>query len=342
MHRPSWFKDGKVAVSFAPTVGINKDGEELYVIDPETGKRTDKINDRLAEDVEAILTGGDAATVQWVDASVVKETGIAVPVYYDQRTVADYKAELEATWPEFESVSIGDLMDDERLTVHGGHGSPSADMRTGTIPYIKVSDLRAGQVNINPTNRVSEIVARRYWRGSDSGLKPYDLITPARTSKNIGDISVLMPGQERVVLTKEMIVMRPGSKAEFDAFYFLWAMSLKVVRQQWQRIVFMQTNREDTGQRFREIQIPLAPTREERDEIAKPFRTYYEGTAKLRQDFLAYLAKDEHHHVFLASVEAAEEEAEEAGDEPELVAVPSEDALEGSPGDRPDNEPDAP
>lgn len=312
MNRPSWFRNDKVVVSYAPTVGINKDGEELYVVDPGTGRRTDEINDHLSQDVDAILGGRETDTVRWVDASVVKESGIAVPVYYDERTVSDYEEELNATWPTFESVSLGDLIDREELSVHGGHGSPSADMRTGTIPYIKVSDLRAGQVNINPTNRVTEVVARRYWRRTTSGLRPFDLLTPSRTSKNIGDIAVLMPGQERVVLTKEMLVMRPGEKADFDPFYFLWAMSLKVVRRQWQRIVFMQTNREDTGQRYREIQIPMAPTRAERDEIARPFRIYYEGTARLRADFLQYLAQDEHHHVFLASVEAAREEAEDA------------------------------
>lgn len=328
MHRPSWFKDDEVVVSYASTVGINKDGEELYVVDAATGKRTEEINDRLAEDVDAILKGIRTDSVQWVDATVVVETGIAVPVYYDRRTLADYEAELETTWPAFDSMSLGELIDREELTVEGGHGSPSADMRTGTIPYIKVSDLRAGQVNINPTNRVSDIVARRYWGGLDSGLKPFDLITPARTSKNIGDIAVLMPGQERVVLTKEMIVMRPGPEADFDSFYFLWAMSLKVVRQQWQRIVFMQTNREDTGQRYREIQIPMAPTRAERDQIAEPFKAYYEGTAKLREKFLDYLSRDEHHHVFLASVDVAEEEVEEAAGQPQVVAVPSEDAIE--------------
>lgn len=315
MHRPSWFKEDKVLVSYAPTVGINKDGDELYVIDSQTGERTDKIDDRLAEDVDAVLAGTDTETVRWVNADELKESGVAVPNYFDIRTIRDYEEELKETWPTFESKSLGDLIDAQELVVQGGHGSPSADVRTGTIPYIKVSDLRAGQVNINPTNRVSEVVARKHWKGSASGLKPFDLITPARTSKNIGDISVLMPGQERVVLTKEVLVMRPGPKADFDAFYLLWAMSLKVVRQQWHRVVFMQTNREDTGQRYREIQIPMAPTRVERDAVAKPFKAYYEGTAKLRENFLAYLSKDEHHHVFLASVEAVEEEAmEEASD----------------------------
>lgn len=303
MQRPSWFKEGKVLVSFADTVGINKDGEELYVVDPSTGKRTGEINDELARDVDAILKGKRTSTVRWVSSAAIQKAGIAVPVYYDTRTLKEYRQELKDTWPKFKSVSLGELMDKEELVLHGGHGSPSADMRTGDIPYIKVSDLRAGQVNINPTNLVSEIVARKHWRGNDSGLKPFDLITPARTSKNIGEVAVLMPGQERVVLTKEMLVMRPGPKAKFDGFYLLWAMSLKVVRQQWKRIVFMQTNREDTGQRFREIQIPMAPTSKARTKVAEPFRRYYEGTAKLRQEFLDYLSQNEHHHVFLASVD---------------------------------------
>lgn len=315
MHRPSWFKNNQVAISYASTVGINKDGETLYVIDPMTGKPTSEINDRLAVDVEAVVTGGESESLEWVDAAIIEESGIAVPVYYDQRSIESYEAELKATWPGFRTVTLGNLMDSEQLTVMGGHGSPSADVRTGTVPYIKVSDLRAGQVNINPTNRVSEVVARRFWKGPDSGLKAFDLITPARTSKNIGDIAVLMPGQERVVLTKEMLVMRPGPAADFDPFYFLWAMSLKAVRRQWQRIVFMQTNREDTGQRYREISIPMAPDRAQRDAVAEPFKTYYEGAAALRKNFLAYLTEDEHHHVFLASVAAVEEEAEEAAEE---------------------------
>ena len=312
MPSPSWFRDDEVVISYAPTTGINKDGEELYVVDPKTGRRTLAIDDRLATDVDAIIEGQTSETVQWIKTTAIRKSHIAVPVYYDQRPLKDYKRELKRTWPGFTSVSLGTLIDEGKLVVHGGHGSPSADMRTGTVPYIKVSDLRAGQVNINPTNRVTDIVARRYWRGANSGLQPYDLITPARASKNIGDIAVLMPGQERVVLTKEMLVMRPGPKADFEPFYFLWAMSLKIVRQQWQRIVFMQTNREDTGTRYREIQIPMAPTRGQRDKVAAPFKKYYEGTAELRQAFLSYLSRDEHHHVFLASVEAAREAAGES------------------------------
>lgn len=301
MHRPSWFKKDKVLISFADTVGINKDGEELYVVDPATGKRTDQINDRLSQDVSAVLKDGKTSTSRWVSSTAIRKSGIAVPVYYDRRAQNAYKRMLKKTWPGFSSISLGELMKKGELIVRGGHGSPSADLRSGEIPYIKVSDLRAGHVNINPTNRVSKVVAEKYWGGETSGLKPFDLITPARTSRNIGEVAVLMPGQQRVVLTKEMLVIRPGPEAKFDAFYLLWAMSLTAVRQQWKRIIFMQTNREDTGRRFKEIEIPMAPTTQARTRVSQPFRRYYQGMAELREDFLAHLSKDSHHDVFLTS-----------------------------------------
>src|SRR5690606_37887585 len=117
---------------------------------------------------------------------------------------------------------------------------------------------------------VSKVVAKQFWKGPRSGLRAFDLVSPARTSKNIGDFAVLMPGQEEVVLTKEVLVMRPGANADFDSFYLLWAMSLRSVRAQWHRIIFMQTKREDTGSRYREILIPLPSSREEGEAVSAP------------------------------------------------------------------------
>jgi hypothetical protein len=65
-----------------------------------------------------------------------------------------------------------------------------------------------------------------------------------------------------VVLTEEILVLRPGPKADFDAFYLLWALTLKIAREQWKRLIFMQTNREDVGQRYQELLIPIAATRQ--------------------------------------------------------------------------------
>jgi hypothetical protein len=313
IQRPSWFSDDHVVVSTAPTVGLTKGGRLLPLIDqhgervqmpdPETGELVDAINDVYLSDAEALVSGERTETLRDIPADEVS-LRTAVPVYYDRRFHERFVAAMTTEqFSEFGSAAVGSLIESGVLEVMGGHGSPSADQRVGEVPYIKVSDLRAGLVNINPTNRIPQRLAEKMWAGKSSGLRAYDILSPERTSKNIGDFCLLMPGQEQVVLTKEVIVLRPGPKADFDSFFLLWAMTLKLVRDQWRRVVFMQTNREDVGKRWLEIEIPVPGSREAADRVSEPFRTYYGAIAGARGALAAYLRDSDDHHFFVSGAE---------------------------------------
>ncbi len=327
MRRPGWFSSDRVLVSTAATCGLAKQGRLLHRIDAKTGKRVqiadpetgalvDAIDDQLLEDMKALSRSTDQTrrteqltpTLRFVATHEVK-LSCAVPVYYDTVLLNGFLNELKK--PEFRGFtarSLGELKEEGRILISGGHASPSHEERVGEVPYIKVSDLRAGLININPTNRVPRAVAERYWRGKRSGLRAFDLLSPERTSKNIGDFCVLMPGQEQVVLTKEIIVIRPGASADFDPFYLLWALSLRVVRAQWRRVIFMQTNREDVGKRYLEIRIPIPPGRDRADEVSAAFREYYTTLASARQRLQAYLDRSaSQHHFFVGSAEETTE-----------------------------------
>ncbi len=328
VHKPKWFSDEYVMVSTAPTCGLTKGGRLLKKVDPVTGLRiqtkdpdtgahVDVINDRLLDDMHALtkLKGAPKSTaslpdtLSFVPASKVRMS-CAVPAYYDHRYEDHFRAALtsDKNLSGFSAATLEELQDSGVITIRGGHGSPSQEQRVGDVPYIKVSDLRAGHVNINPTNRVPRAIAESFWRGSSSGLLAFDLVCPERTSKNIGDFCVLMPGQERVMMTKEVIVLRPGPKADFDAFFLLWAMTLKIVRDQWKRVVFMQTNREDVGKRYLELSIPIAPDAKRAAAVSKPFRDYYTKIAEARVGLREYLATNGQHHFFVSGAEADEAE----------------------------------
>jgi hypothetical protein len=309
-HRPSWFKDDFVLVSNAPTCGINKDGLEQYVVDRVTGVRSETdIDDQLARDVAAIRAGDfSSGCLSYAELSSIGASRIAVPGYFDRSTV-DAFDKFVSTLNGFESQSIGDLADAGLITLTNGHGSPSADQRLGDVPYIKVSDLRAGHVNINPTNMIPEDLAKKFWKGAESKLKAYDLISPERASKNIGEFCVLMPGQERVVLTKEVIIIRATEVANFDQFYLLWALTLTYVRDHWKRVILMQTNREDVGDRALEIRLPVPKMqpgadaakkmRAAADAVSQHFRTYFIALDGARAELAAALARSPYkHHVF--------------------------------------------
>ena len=117
-------------------------------------------------------------------------------------------------------------------------------------------------------------------------MKAWDLLTPNRASSNIGEFAVLLPGEEDVVLTKEVFIIRTTESSEIiDNFYLLWAFCLKAVRNQWQRITLMQTNREDVGDRYKEIQIPLPKDKKQAEQLSNGFRTYFKSISEAKNNF---------------------------------------------------------
>ena len=205
------------------------------------------------------------------------------------------------------AVSLGELVDEEILFIRGGHGSPGNEQRIGGVPYIKVSDIRALRVNINPTNLIPEALAKEKWRAETSGLQAWDLITPNRASSNIGEFAILLPGEERVVLTKEMFVLRVvgGGEHGWDPFYLLWALCLQAVRRQWQKVTLMQTNREDVGERHREIRLPRPKNPIWARDVSAAFRDYFSTIAESRLGFARRI--HESGFAFIASVREAAE-----------------------------------
>jgi type I restriction enzyme M protein len=303
-------KQNKVAFLSPKTCGIYKSGGVRFKTDPATGKRTEEIDNELIEAVTAYVAGVPSTCRFDVDEADVFKSGVIVPTYYDDR----YNQPMRGTLCDLgtEGITLGELLDAKILTVRGGHGSPGNDQRAGTIPYIKVSDIRAMRMNINPTNLLTAKVAERYWRGKNSGLRPWDVLTPNRASSNIGEFAIVVPGEEQVVLTKEMFVFRVINTSVWDPFYLFWTLCLSAVRNQWRRIALMQTNREDCGSRFREIIVPLPKSQSWARSQSDAFRNYFETIAKAREEFSAKLSASG--LSFIASAPApGNDESEEEG-----------------------------
>jgi len=300
------------------TCGIYKDGGTRYKTNPGTGRRTSEVDNELIEHVNAFLSGKLPDGAAKVRLSETFERRVLAPTYYDSR----YQERIEKLLKDekLEGITIGEMKRKGLIAIRGGHGSPSNDQRSGTIPYLKVSDIRALRININPTNLVTENVARRFWRGSDSGLEAWDLLTPNRASSNIGEFAVLLPGEERVVITKEVFILRVTNSELFDHFYLLWALSLRAVREQWRRIALMQTNREDCGTRFLEIILPKARNKAWADKTSEPFRKYFTTIARAKSSFIESVNSDRFEHVAnVATVLPLEAQEENSSQEHTVV-----------------------
>ncbi len=269
------------------TCGIYKSGGLRFKTDPATGKRTTQVDNELAEVVADYLSGKQSSAIARKPIQETFEKKVLVPRYFDPRWNTDFEKLLAKE--NTKAITLAELTAKKIISITGGHGSPSNDQRTGAIPYIKVSDIRSLKINVNPTNLVSRQIAESFWGGPHSGLQAWDLITPNRASSNIGEFAILLPGEEDIVLTKEVFIIRVmgGVELGIDHFYLFWALCLKAVRRQWQRITLMQTNREDCGNRFLEIQIPFPKSKKWAKAVSEPFRDYFATLAEAKTKFIS-------------------------------------------------------
>ncbi len=289
--------DDKVFFINPKTCGLYKNGEEKFKVDS-TGNRTDIVDNELGDVSIAYEKNIPLSTPMYhIPLTEVESRDVIVPQYYDGTFNEQYQELISHM--KSSSISLGKLLEGGIIKIRNGHGSPSNDQRIGDVPYIKVSDVRNLRININPTNMIPIELAKKYWKNKDcSGLNAWDLITPNRASSNIGEFAILLPGEENVVLTKEMFVISVcNNDLGIDPFYLLWAFSLKAVRNQWRRITLMQTNREDVGDRFKEVEIPLPPSIQWAQEISHPFRNYFLTISEARQNFMNLLNKNEFDYI---------------------------------------------
>ena len=296
-----------VTIMNPQTCGIYKNGSDRYVVDA-NGQRTDEIDNELLNQASRYQSDGREDFVA-VPIKTTYQRDVLVPRYYDKTLEQSF--DLLKEKHGFESITIGELCDAGIISITGGHGSPSNDLRNGSIPYVKVSDIRNMRININPTNLIPVELAKKFWKTETgkSNLQAWDLISPSRASSNIGEFAILIPGEEQIVLTKEVFVIRvQKNNMGYSPFYLLWALSLKEVRKQWQRVTLMQTNREDVGTRYKEVRIPKPISPMWAEEASKAFREYFVGLAEAKKQFVLATSSDDYEYI--ASVSAFDSDSE--------------------------------
>jgi type I restriction enzyme M protein len=283
-------KGHQIIGSFCETFGEDKHGRARYKF--VEGKQTTERDDEMTEAVALFKAHPkkDSKLFFRFPQDEAVNAGVLVASYWWRKPYLE-ALETFASENACDLVSIADLMDSDELKVMDGHGSPSSHYHgRGTTPYIKVVDIKNWRMIENPKYAIPEDIAKTFRRSKV--LKPFDIVTPTRASKNIGLFGVVMPWQMNVILTREIAVWRIGEKAiRIDPWLLIALMSLRVVHEQFQYLVLMQMNREDLGARYKEILLPIPRKQAKRNEWSSPIQKYFQATTLARESYDALGAK---------------------------------------------------
>ncbi len=278
-------KGHRIIGAFCETFGEDKHGRPRFKFVGE--QETEERDDEMAEAATLLRRGGDATPSKLHFSFSQEEAtarGVLVASYWWRKPRLDALTDFAKTH-DCTLVSVGDLIDAGELQVLDGHGSPSSHYHgRGPIPYVKVVDIKNWRVIENPKYAIPEDIATQYRRGRP--LQSFDLVTPTRASRNIGLFGVIMPWQTNVILTREIAIwrVREGAK-RIDPWLLLAVISVKAVHDQFRFLVLMQMNREDLGDRFRELLLPIPRTPATRERWARPIREYFQALTLARKSY---------------------------------------------------------
>ena len=276
--------DHQVIGMLTESYGEDKKGNILYHLD-EKGNRTSVPENEMG-DAAGILQSNvrNESKLRFTfKQSVARRTGVLTASYYWRKP---YLEALEAFGKQnrCEITSIGKLIESGDIEWRTGHGSPHGQFKgKGTVPYVKVADIKNWRINENPKYFIPEEAAAKL-RGRNR-LEEFDVVMPTRASKNIGLGALLMPWQTQVVLTREVAVLRCTRYDRMSPWLLLVMLSLAVVNDQFRFLVQMQTNREDLGNRLLELKLPIPQEEETRRQWEEPAREYFLAQVEARKSF---------------------------------------------------------
>ena len=254
-------------------MGHDHQGKEIYRWNKET-KQIDKKS--LWDDVPLVLNefkNGFNKYCFKTKSNVCNNKNIYVPRYFWENKLREIKE--EACKKNLELVSIKQLLNENIITTFDGHGSPPAEYKgRGEIPYIRVKDIVNWEVYKDPTSKIpNEIYENK--KSSNKELKEEDILYVRRGSYRIGSVAMVSPFDTKVLLTREILVLRvidKENKYNIDAYYLLYLLSHKLTQLQSKNKILIETTLPNIANRWQELMLPISKDENERKRISEQIK----------------------------------------------------------------------
>ena len=287
-------QQANINMAVAEEMGHDHQGKEIYRWD----YLTNSVNkNQIWDDIALILDElkskrGKKHTFQ-VASNIVIHKGIFVPRYYWNTRIEEVK--LLAKKQNLTLVPINELINAKILSYFDGHGSPPAENKgMGKIPYIRVKDIVNWELYKDPTAKIPEEIYLKM-RRSSKDLNEGDVVYVRRGSYRIGSVALVSPFDKKVILTREILVLRASkdrNKYDINPYYLLYLFSHKLTQMQTFNKVLIETTLPNIADRWKELLLPVHNIQSERKLIGRKveevFRSKWEAIGniqKLKDEF---------------------------------------------------------
>ena len=165
-------------------------------------------------------------------------------------------------------VTIGQLTDEKVLEVATGNEVGKLAYGTGTIPFVRTSDISNWEIKADPKHLLSEEIYKSLAQRQD--VREGDILMVKDGTYLIGTCAMITKYDTRIVYQSHLYKIRviDGNKYNLDRYYLLAALSSEYVRQQIFARTFSQDIINSLGDRLKELIVPIATDKGRIDKIS--------------------------------------------------------------------------
>ncbi len=243
------------------------------------GRVRNTLNEPFQNDFLEIATkyNNDPDHIIWKPVELVGD--YYVPRYLAGSVVAHDKNEY---------ITIGEMINRGYLIRKSGKEVGSEAYGTGTVPFVRTSDIINFEISSDPTNSVSEEIFRQY--SPQQNLQVGDILFIADGRYRIGKTAIITPQNLKCLIQSHIEILSLTKDAPFTPYEFLYMLNMSEVQEQIRNMIFIQSTLGTLGNRILEIAVRFPNKTKEWEHTIHAFQKSIE----MRAECLSVLMKSEY------------------------------------------------
>ena len=280
-----------VFMGIAENIGHNKNGKPLYKMDklgePIRDKKGKKIIDddiplitkRFKNNNKNELVSSSHNHLGFNVEKIKLKEDIFIPEYYNPEIEIELK-DLNKT-KKYDLISIGELVKKNIITITRGNEIGSQNYGTGTIPFVRTSDLVNWEIKFDPIKAISNEVYNQFKRSQN--IKLNDILFVNDGTFLIGRTAMVTKQDIKILIQSHVKKFRVENTKKLNPFYLFYLLNSKIVRKQILSKTFVQATISTIGNRIKEVILPISKNKNEILKITKEIQKIINEKSKLRE-----------------------------------------------------------
>jgi hypothetical protein len=176
---------------------------------------------------------------------------ILIPKYYDPLLHSDI-AQEEQKWGKW--VTLRELVDAKQLSVNTGVEVGKMAYGTGSIPFIRTTDIAELEVKASPRQGISQAIFDRY--AAKAALAAGDVLVVRDGTYLVGSSAIAAEDDLPALICGGIYRLRSTDRKKLDPFTLLGLLNLPIVRREMRSKQFTRDVIDTLGKRLFEVKIP--------------------------------------------------------------------------------------